>query len=155
MVKPRRLGHVFLWVRDVERSREFYSSVLELTVKHSTPGKSAFLTATEDSSHELALGEVGMDAKGPEPKNVGLYHLAWEMGSFDDLKSVYHKMRELDAKVVGFGGRDTSLGIYFHDPDGNENEAFYEPSLEERQGDRAFIDEFPGSLEESEPAQVA
>ncbi len=149
MVKPKRLGHVYLWVKDVARSKDFYSKVLGLAVNRYTPGKSAFLSAADDSSHELAIGQVGMEAPGPYRRHVGLYHYAWEMGSFDDLKAMYHRMKEMSVKIVGIGDHGTSMGVYFYDPDGNEVEVFYElPQNQWRDKDGKELKHFPGTLEE-------
>ena len=148
MVKPKRLGHIYLWVRDVERSEKFYTGALGLTVTRKNPGKSVFLSASEDSSHELALGQIGMDAPGPEPNRVGLYHFAWEMASLEDLKEVYRSMKDSAVNIVGIGDHGTSLGVYFKDPDGNEAEVFYELPMDQWYEDGEMIKSFPGSLEE-------
>ena len=66
MVKPKQLGHIVLRVRDIERSEQFYSDVLGLHVTNKRPGRMTFMSAVEESSHELALVPVGDDAPGPE-----------------------------------------------------------------------------------------
>ena len=66
MVKPKQLGHIVLRVRDLERSEQFYSDVLGLHVTNKRPGRMTFMSAVEESSHELALVPVGDDAPGPE-----------------------------------------------------------------------------------------
>ena len=93
MVKPKQLGHIVLRVRDIERSEQFYSDVLGLHVTNKRPGQMTFMSAVDESSHELALVPVGDDAPGPEDSRVGLYHFAWQMDSFDDLKSLYAEMK--------------------------------------------------------------
>ncbi len=155
MAKPKRLGHVFLWVRDVQRSEEFYTNVLGLRVTKKTPGKSVFLSAAGDSSHELALGQIGMEAPGPEPGRVGLYHFAWEMESFDELKEIYQDMKGKKANIVGIGDHGTSMGVYLKDPDGNECEVFYELPMDQLTKDGEAIKSFPGSLEDREEASVS
>ena len=59
-----KLGHAHIFVRDVERSKEFYSEVLGLEITESEPGRWAFLSSGE-AHHELALSQVGADAPGP------------------------------------------------------------------------------------------
>ena len=83
MVKPRQLGHLVLRVRDLEASEKWYSEVLGLHTTNKRPGQMIFMSARDDSSHELALVSVGEDAPGPEETRVGLYHFAWEMESFE------------------------------------------------------------------------
>ena len=41
---PRQLGHLVIKVRDVERSVDFYTNVLGLTVMTARPGGMTFLT---------------------------------------------------------------------------------------------------------------
>ena len=148
MVKPKQLGHIVLRVRDLERSEQFYSDVLGLHVTNKRPGQMTFMSAVDDSSHELALVPVGDDAPGPEDSRVGLYHFAWQMDSFDDLKMLYADMKSKKVDVRGIGDHGISLGVYFFDPDGNEIEAYYEMPKDEWPADGdLFEGEFPGKLE--------
>ena len=148
MVKPKQLGHIVLRVRDLERSEQFYSDVLGLHVTNKRPGQMTFMSAVDESSHELALVPVGDDAPGPEDSRVGLYHFAWQMDSFDDLKRFYADMKSKNVDVRGIGDHGISLGVYFFDPDGNEIEAYYEMPKDEWPADGdLFEGEFPGKLE--------
>ena len=148
MVKPKQLGHIVLRVRDLERSEQFYSDVLGLHVTNKRPRQMTFMSAVDESSHELALVPVGDDAPGPEDSRVGLYHFAWQMDSFDDLKRFYADMKSKNVDVRGIGDHGISLGVYFFDPDGNEIEAYYEMPKDEWPADGdLFEGEFPGKLE--------
>ena len=89
MVTPKQLGHLVIRVRDLEKSEQFYTSVLGLKVMNKRSGVMTFMSADEGMSHELALVPVGEEAPGPESTRVGLFHMAWEMQSFDDLKRLY------------------------------------------------------------------
>ena len=152
MVKPRQLGHIVLRVRDLDRSKQFYTDVLGLEVTAQREGRMVFMSAGDEASHELALMPVGPDAPGPEPDRVGLYHFAWQMDSFDDLKKLYEQMKQKGVRIGGVGDHGISLGVYFFDPDGNEIEAFYEmPKTQWPAEGDIFSGKFPQSLEE-EPA---
>ena len=156
MVKPKRLGHLVLRVRDLERSEQFYADVIGLEVTSRIPGRMVFLSAGE-SSHDLALISVGSDAPGPEPDRVGLYHFAWQMESFEDLKRMHRELKEKGARIGGIGDHGISMGVYFFDPDGNEIEAFYELPRDQwpREGN-IFSGQFPlGTLEEEPAANPA
>ncbi len=147
MVRPRRLGHLVLRVRDVERSARFYTEVLDLKVTHRFPGQMVFLSASGDSSHELALMALGPDAPGPEPGRVGLYHFAWEMGSLEELRELYALLQKKGVPIAGTGNHGISLGVYFLDPDGNEIEAFHELPRDRWPKRDIFAGSYPGSLE--------
>jgi catechol-2,3-dioxygenase len=149
MVTPKQLGHLVIRVRDLEKSEQFYTNVLGLKVMNKRPGVMTFMSADEGMSHELALVPVAEDAPGPEATRVGLFHMAWEMQSFEDLKQLYEVIKENDVTVENVGDHGISLGVYFCDPDGNEIEAYYEMPKDEwpAEGD-LFEGAFPDSLED-------
>ena len=125
MVKPKSLGHVVLRVRELARAESFYTKILSLDVQAKIDDKMVFLTSNTESSHELALLEIGRDAPGPNPDGVGLYHTAWRYSSLEELRKLHKTLIE-NSIESGIGNHGISLGIYFFDPDGNEIEAYYE-----------------------------
>ena len=88
--KPKYLGHVNLFVRNAERSQQWYADILGLHTYDFRPGRAAFMSADVEQSHEVALIEVGEDAPGIQNRQVGLNHMAWMMESLEDLKEFYH-----------------------------------------------------------------
>lgn len=148
MVTPKQLGHLVLRVRDIDRSERFYNDVLGLHTTNKREGAMVFLSAGDGASHELALMSIGPDAPGPESNRVGLYHFAWEMASFEDLRKLYGGMKEKGVNIGGIGDHGISIGVYFFDPDGNEIEVFYELPRDQWPADGdLFSGSFPGSLE--------
>lgn len=125
---PTQLGHIALRVRDVDRAVKFYTEVVGLKVRGRGPG-AAFLGIREDASHELALFPLPEDAEGPDPKRVGMYHMAWEMASFAELEALHQRLLAHGVRIVGYS--DRQCNVMFLDPDGNELEALWEPSPEE------------------------
>ncbi len=149
MVKPLKLGHLVLRVRDIDRCARFYTDVLGLHVTSRIGDRMVFMTADEEASHELALMAISPDSPGPEPERVGLYHFAWQMESLEGLQRLYREMKEKDVKIGGIGDHGISLGVYFFDPEGNEIEVFYElPRDQWPEGETFQGSGFPGSLEE-------
>lgn len=126
-VRPKRLGHLALRVRDLQRSTAFYRDVLGLDVRGEFPF-AAFLGASAESSHEIALFPVGEAAPGPEEGRVGLYHMAWEMASFEDLAALNERLKAMGVRIGGYSERQCN--VMFFDPDGNEIEAIWEPTPE-------------------------
>jgi catechol-2,3-dioxygenase len=126
---PTQLGHIALRVRDLDRSVEFYRDVVGLQLR-SRGGSAAFLGIRPDASHEVALFQVPADAPGPEPNRVGMYHMAWEMASFAEIKRFHERLLAHDVRITGYSPRQ--VNVMFLDPDGNELEALWEPTEDER-----------------------
>jgi catechol 2,3-dioxygenase len=151
---PKYLGHVNIYVRNAERAQKWYEDILGLHTYDLVPGRAAFMSANREESHEVALMEVGQDAPGPQQGQVGLNHMAWKMESLENLKEFYHRLKEKNVpmRVTDHG---ISLGIYFHDPDGNGIEVYYEsPRSEWHRQEGIFMGEgrprgrFPGPWDE-------
>ncbi|HEY7495849.1 MAG TPA: VOC family protein [Candidatus Tectomicrobia bacterium] len=152
---PKYLGHVNIYVRNAERSRQWYADLLGLHTYDFIPGRAAFLSADLDQSHEVALIQVGDDAPGQEKGQVGLNHMAWMMESLDDLKEVYQRIKERNIPIEHVSDHGISVGIYFRDPDGNGIEVSYElPRDQWPLHDRVFSSQdrprglFPGPWDE-------
>jgi catechol 2,3-dioxygenase len=135
MLKPAQLGHVNIRVKDLDRSIKFYTHVLGLEITHRRE-KIVFLSSN-NLSHELAMSPLGLEAQGPDTAQVGTNHVAWQMGSFEDLQCMYRHLQECQVPILRIRQNATSMGIYFPDPDGNENEVYYEePDARWREGGR-------------------
>ena len=124
--KPKYLGHVNIFVRDVERSQKWYSDLLGLHTYDFKPGRAAFMSADTEQSHEIALMQVPADAPDLQPGQVGLNHMAWMMESLDDLKEAYQHVKDLNIPIEHVSDHGISIGIYLKDPDGNGVEISYE-----------------------------
>lgn len=125
MIPVRRLNHAVLYVRDVDRSVGFYRDAFGFEVVDHTPGRAAFLRAAgTENHHDLGLFSIGLDAPGPHPGRVGLYHLAWEVDSIHDLVDARRTLEGLGA-LRGQSDHGASKSLYGVDPDGNEFEVMW------------------------------
>ncbi|MER7208273.1 VOC family protein [Streptosporangium sp. NPDC000239] len=119
----QRLNHAVLFVRDVERSVAFYREALDFRVVMGGQG-SAFLQAPGSSNdHDLGLFEIGAQAgpSGAGRTTVGLYHLAWEVDTLQELERIAVKLTEMSS-LVGASDHSTTKALYAKDPDGIEFE---------------------------------
>ena len=129
--KPKRLGHINIFVRNASRARDWYGDLLGLHTSGFTPGRAAFMTSDLENSHEIALTEVGDNAPAPQQRQVGLNHMAWYMDSLEDLKELYFRIKEKNINIERVSDHGHAIGIYIRDPDGNGIEVSYEMPSEE------------------------
>lgn len=125
MIKPERIGHVVIKVRDLERSKKFYGEVLGLQLMMELPQpKIAFYASNGRDHHEIGLAEVGADAAGPQAKQVGLVHIAFRLRDEDHLRAAYKEFKEKDVPIAFTVDHGITKSIYFRDPDGNQLEVY-------------------------------
>ncbi len=124
MIPVQRLNHAVLYVRDAAAAAEWYSEVFGFEIIARMPGAAFLKAAGTDNHHDLGLFSVGAGAPGPEPGRVGLYHLAWQVGSIRDLVTARDTLRDRGA-YVGKSDHGATKSIYAKDPDGNELEVMW------------------------------
>jgi len=119
------LGHIVLYVKDLQRSTEFYTDIVGLTLLGKTFNGKAAVLSGGSTHHELMLISVD-DAPPPlQGKRLGLYHSGWKIG--DDmatLKNAYDTLIRKHYPVQGLSDHTISQSIYLQDPDGNEVELY-------------------------------
>lgn len=129
----KELGHLVLYVRNLDRSATFYRDVLGW---HQIAGPGAdnavpmvFRAAAFSGGrthHELLLIEVGEDAPGPpRGRHAGLYHFGLKVGDTDDdLRVALAAVEAAGGTVVGTADHTVTHSVYIVDPDGNEIELY-------------------------------
>ena len=127
----KKLGHVVLKVRDLDRSEAFYTGVLGLAVTGRLPGRMVFFAVPGNAdSHDLGLWKVGADAASPASKQVGLFHVAWQVEREEDLRAFHDSLVARGVTVNLTMDHGANLSVYFEDPDGNMLEVTYEKPRE-------------------------
>lgn len=121
-----RLNHAVLFVRDATKAAEFYGRVFGFEVVGTEMGGQAVFmrAAAGDNHHDLGLFSVGPEAPRPSRGSVGLYHLAWEVPTIDDLADAARILSEAGA-LGGASDHGVSKSLYGSDPDGNEFEIMW------------------------------
>jgi catechol-2,3-dioxygenase len=121
-----RLNHAVLYVGNVERSIQFYQAVFGFEViGREAGGRMAFLRAAGGSNHhDLGLFEVGESAPQPPRGSTGLYHLAWEVPTLEDLAAARTTLADLGA-LAGQSDHGATKSLYAVDPDGIEFEVMW------------------------------
>jgi catechol-2,3-dioxygenase len=124
-VNAVRLNHAVLFVADLERSIAFYRQAFGMEVLAREPrADAAFLRLPRSGNHH-DLGLFGVGAQPPRPRgSLGLYHLAWQVDTIDELEQARMTLVELDA-YTGESSHGATKSVYGADPDGNEFEVMW------------------------------
>ena len=122
-----KIGHVALFVTDLERSARFYVEVLGFRVTDvygddMMPGGAVFLRCNTDH-HGIALFPATQDKLA----GAGLHHMAFEVGSLDQVVCARNHLRALNVPI-SFDGRrraGVQIAVEFRDPDGHSLEIYW------------------------------
>jgi catechol-2,3-dioxygenase len=121
-----RLNHAVLFVTDLERSLRFWTEAFGMTVvARELRANAAFLRLPRSGNHhDLGLFGLGARAVPRQPGSVGLYHLAWQVDTIDELEQARLTLAELGA-FTGESSHGATKSVYGIDPDGNEFEVMW------------------------------
>lgn len=119
---PRRLGHVNLYVHNVDRSYDFYKQVAGLDESYVQPLNRAAFLGNNNTHHDVAV----IDIHGPLGRGSGvrLNHLAFELENEVDLVAGYRQALAAGVEYAMTMDHDIAHSIYGRDPDGNMNEIY-------------------------------
>jgi catechol 2,3-dioxygenase len=122
-----KIGHVALFVQNVERSARFYRDVLGFEISDvygddMMPGGAVFLRCNTDH-HGIALFEATQD-KNP---GSGLHHMAFAVGTLDEVIRARDHLLAHDVPVHFHGRRRAGVqfAVEFRDPDGHNLEIYW------------------------------
>lgn len=125
-VNPVRLNHAVLFVSDLRRAVDFYSEVMGFEVAIEEPrANAAFLRLPRSGNHhDLGLFGLGAQAAPKTAGQIGLYHLAWQMDTIDELAAARETLLTAGA-LQGESSHGATISLYATDPDGNEFEVMW------------------------------
>ena len=120
-----RLNHAVLFVAELDRAVGFYAEVFGMEVVAREPrANAAFLRLPRSGNHhDLGLFGLGADA-GPKRPGIGLYHLAWQVDTVDELAEARQALLDAGAHT-GESSHGATKSVYGRDPDGNEFEVMW------------------------------
>jgi catechol-2,3-dioxygenase len=128
MPKVTSLGHVGVYVHDMERSVAFYRDILGLQVSDRSPRGSVFMTAQDRLAehHELLLVPGRND---PGNLNV-LQQISFHCASLADVKEFYRVFVENKVPINRVVSHGNTVSIYAQDPDGNSVEVYWPTGID-------------------------
>ena len=123
-----RLNHAVLYVRDARAQERFYQEVLGFsTIIEDDAGRYVFMRAPDSANHhDIAFFTIGAGAAPSTAgrATVGMYHLAWEVPTIEDLAAMRERLTAAGA-LVGSSDHGANKSLYAVDPDGLEFEVMY------------------------------
>ena len=126
MTGIQRLNHAVLFVGDIGAAVTFYVDILGFTVAATEPAMNAAFLRTPHSTnhHDLGLFGLGPDTARPHRGSAGLYHLAWQVDTIDDLAQLRRSLVTATA-YTGESSHGATKSVYGADPSGNEFEIMW------------------------------
>jgi catechol 2,3-dioxygenase-like lactoylglutathione lyase family enzyme len=122
-----KLGHIALYVKDLERSTRFYTEVLGFRISdvyddNEMVGGAVFLRCNTDH-HGIAL----FPARAAPEAGCGLHHVAFEVATLDEVLRVREHLRHHEVPIDFEGRRraGVQLVVEFRDPDGHRLEVYW------------------------------
>ena len=126
-----KLNHAVLTVRNLDRSVDFYHRVLGFEEIGRMGKRMAFMRAKgSPNHHDLGFFEKGEAAVDAAPNAVGLFHLAWEVPTIEDLAAL-RAVLEREGVLVGASDHGATKSLYGTDPDGHEFEIMWQVPREQ------------------------
>ena len=133
MIKLQRLGHVLISVRDLERSKDFYTRILGFKVLEQDPDHGGLFLSIGGLGNTLDLFQctnreavASSDADLAGRNGLGVRHMAFAVETEDDLRDAYFALQAAKVAIVRAIDHVSQKSIYFHDPDKNLLEIVWE-----------------------------
>jgi len=123
MARVTGLGHVGVFVRDLERMVAFYRDVLGMQItKQNWRAGIVMLSADPDAvDHEIALVRGRPDGTDPHL----IHQISMRVETLDDLRAFHRRLVAEGYRIDHVVNHVSALGCYFFDPEGNRTEVFW------------------------------
>ena len=123
MARVVGLGHVGIYVRNLDRMVSFYRDFLGMQVtKQNWERGMVFLSTDPDrSDHEIAL----MSGRPADENPHLIDQISMRVATLDDLRSFYRWLKAENYTIHSLVTHASAIGCYFADPEGNRTEVFW------------------------------
>jgi len=123
MARVTGLGHVGIYVTDLERMVAFYRDVMGMQVtKQNWRMGAVFLSADPEAvDHEIALMRGRPSADDPHL----IQQISMRVETLDDLREFHRRLRAEGYRIERVVNHASAIGCYFFDPEGNRTEVFW------------------------------
>jgi catechol-2,3-dioxygenase len=123
MARVTGLGHVGIYVRDLEQMVGFYRDVMGMQItKQNWRAGMVFLSSDPETvDHEIALMRGRPSAEDPHL----IQQISMRVASLDDLRDFHRRLRAEGYRIERVVNHASAIGCYFLDPEGNRTEVFW------------------------------
>jgi catechol 2,3-dioxygenase-like lactoylglutathione lyase family enzyme len=123
MARVTGLGHVGIYVRDLERMVAFYRDVMGMRItKQNWRAGVVFLSADPEAvDHEIALMRGRPSAEDPHLIN----QISLRVATLGDLRAFHRRLVAEGYRIDAVVNHASAIGCYFFDPEGNRTEVFW------------------------------
>lgn len=153
VMKIHELGHVVLYVTNLERTADFYRDVLGF--KEIIRSKPIAAFSSGRTHHELLLIEIGGAPKSSHRTEPGLYHISFKIeGGHQAVQDAYRELKKANVRITGASDHGVTHSLYIVDPDGKARELYADVSDEWKKNPSAIMSPIrPLNLWESTPTE--
>ncbi len=124
MSRVSSLGHVGIYVQDLDKMLDFYTRILGLTVTDSMAGRGVFLSAHPETEHHEFVITVD------PARHTNAQQISFTVGSLDDLRDLYHAIRDYGCEFNMVVSHGIAFGCYFKDPENNNIEVYWSTGID-------------------------
>lgn len=123
MARVIGLGHVGIYVRDLERMVTFYRDFMGMQItKQNWRAGIVFLSANPDVvDHEIALMRGRPQQEDPHLIN----QISLRVATLDHLRTFHRRLVAEGYRIDVVVNHGSAIGCYFFDPEGNRTEVFW------------------------------
>lgn len=123
MPRVTGLGHIGIFVRDLERMVAFYRDFLGLQVtKQNWRAGVVFLSADPEAvDHEIAF----VRGRAPEPGPLLIQQISFRVPALNDVREFHRRLVAEGYRIQRVVNHASAIGCYFYDPEDNCAEVFW------------------------------
>src|SRR5262249_49336760 len=119
MTSPKKLSHIVLQTNRRREMIDWYCTVLGAEILYEAE-RISFISY-DNEHHRVAFLDPGPLTER-QPNAAGLNHVAFTMGSLDDLTENYLRLQALGIRPHRCVNHGVTTSMYYHDPDNNQVE---------------------------------
>ena len=123
--KVTGLGHVGIYVHDLELMKEFYGTFMGMTLTKVGPAGAFYSADPDNCDHEIALVNGRASLEDPHLIN----QISMRVNSLNDLRDFKKRIIERGYQLNRIVTHASAIGCYFQDPEGNQTEVFWVTGL--------------------------